>query len=117
MPIIDVTCGDRVGRRTRQDLAQTLPHSVSLAVECPEEPYDGDLQGGDVVLRFHDVGPIDRFELDVLIEVKSKWFPSRAGDRQRRVDDILDRAKETLPNDFHVGVYLALPVASWAEPD
>ncbi|KMS66609.1 hypothetical protein ACZ91_68030, partial [Streptomyces regensis] len=82
-----------------------------------EEPYDGDLQGGDVVLRFHDVGPIDRFELDVLIEVKSKWFPSRAGDRQRRVDDILDRAKETLPNDFHVGVYLALPVASWAEPD
>lgn len=117
MPIIDVTYSDRVSHRARQDLAQTLPHSVSLAVECPEEPYDGDLQGGDVVLRFHAVGPMDRFEIDVLIEVKSKWFPSRAEDRQRRVDDILDRAAAVLPNDYSVGVYLALPVASWAEPD
>ncbi|AXK84483.1 hypothetical protein SAMN05421776_101242 [Nocardia farcinica] len=117
MPIIDVTCADRVSTEVKKELARTLPHSVSLAVECPEEPYDGDLRGGDVILRFHDVGPLDRFDLDVLIEVKSKWFPSRADDRQRRADEILGRAEAVVPADHHVGVYLALPVASWAEPD
>jgi hypothetical protein len=25
-------------------LAEMLPHAVSVAVECPEEPYDGDLR-------------------------------------------------------------------------
>ncbi|WP_309104615.1 hypothetical protein [Microbacterium sp.] len=117
MPIIDVTCAARVSRGAKEELARTLPHSVSVAVECPEEPYDGDLQGGDVILRFHDASPIDLFDLDVLIEVKSKWFASRAGDRQRRADDILRRTQDVLPDDHHVGVYLALPVAAWAEPD
>jgi hypothetical protein len=116
VPIIDVTCAPTVGQAARAALAETLPHSVSLAVECPEEPYDGNLQGGDVILRMHEAGADDRFELDVLVEIKSKWFPTRAEDRQRRADDILRRAGEAAPG-HHIGVYLALPIAAWAEPD
>ncbi|MFI2559105.1 hypothetical protein [Nocardia farcinica] len=41
----------------------------------------------------------------------------RADDRRRRADEILGRAEAVVPADHHVGVYLALPVASWAEPD
>jgi hypothetical protein len=37
-------------------LADALPHIVSVAVECVAEPYDGQLQPGDVILRFRDTG-------------------------------------------------------------
>ena len=64
VPLIDVTCGPRVTDDTRERLAQALPHAVSLAVECRDEPYDRNLQPGDVVIRFHAVGPFDRFDIE-----------------------------------------------------
>ncbi|MGL5442861.1 MAG: hypothetical protein ACRDDJ_10375, partial [[Mycobacterium] stephanolepidis] len=74
MPLIDITCGPAVTDDTRASLAEVLPHAVSLAVQCTDEPYDHRLQPGDVLIRFHEVGPFDRFDIDVLVEVKSKWF-------------------------------------------
>ena len=43
MPIVEVTVGPRVDDSAIARLRDVLPEGVSLAVECPEEPYDGEL--------------------------------------------------------------------------
>ena len=91
-----------------------LPHAVSVAVECEEEPYDGDLQPGDVDLRFRPRGPFDTGGLDLVVEVRSKWFESRAVNRQDRVDNLC-KAVEEATGLLDVGVYLSLPIAAWAQ--
>ncbi|NUW37489.1 hypothetical protein HTZ77_39735 [Nonomuraea sp. SMC257] len=114
MPLVEITYAPHVAESTLRELASALPHLVSKAVECPEEPYDGDLQPGDVDLRFRPYGPLDRGGLDVVIEVRSKWFESRAANRQERVDLLHEGiAGATGLDDF--GVYLALPVAAWSQ--
>ncbi|MFJ6656803.1 hypothetical protein ACIQNG_10620 [Streptomyces sp. NPDC091377] len=116
MPLVDVTYAAAVPEPVLRDLGAVLPHLVSEAVECPEEPYDGDLQPGDVELRFRALGPLDRSGLDVVIEVRSKWFESRAANRQERVDGLWEAVRAaTGLEDF--GVYLSLPVAAWAQGD
>ncbi len=46
--------------------------------------------------------------------MRSKWFESRAADRQQRVDRLHESiAEATGLDDF--GVYLALPVAAWSQ--
>ncbi|WP_052849426.1 hypothetical protein [Streptomyces avicenniae] len=116
MPLVEITYAPHVGEPALRELRSVLPHLVSLAVECPEEPYDGDLRPGDVELRFRPLGPLDLSGVAVVIEVRSKWFASRAADRQRRVDGLLaDITAATGLRD--VGVYLSLPVAAWAQED
>ncbi|CAM5410173.1 hypothetical protein SALBM135S_01431 [Streptomyces alboniger] len=116
MPLIDVTYAPHVPESKLRELASVLPHLVSLAVECPEEPYDGDLRPGDVELRFRGLGPLDRCGLDVVIEVRSTYVESRAADRQDRVDRLHEAIRAaTGLDDF--GVYLSLPVAAWAQGD
>jgi hypothetical protein len=114
MPIVVVTHDPRLAADRLRAIAHALPQAVSLAVECPEEPYDGVLQPGDVELRFHPRGVHDSGGLDIVVEVRSKWFASRAETRQERSDrlcDVIVRAAGTAS----VGVYLALPVAAWAQ--
>ncbi|KAA5828300.1 hypothetical protein ABT337_03175 [Saccharopolyspora hirsuta] len=115
MPIIEITYAPHVTEETLRKLGDVLPHLVSVAVECPEEPYDGDLQPGDVEVRFRQLGPFDRSGgLDFVVEVRSKWFESRAANRQERVDLLHESiAKAIGQSDF--GVYLSLPVAAWAQ--
>ena len=114
MPIVDVTYGSQVAEQSLQRLAQTLPHAVSLAVECPEEPYDRALQPGDVEVRFHPGGPYDVSGLDVVVEVRSKWFASRAKTQQERCDQLCD-AIVAAAGTVSVGVYLSMPVAAWSQ--
>lgn len=114
MPLIDVTCRPTLPADERRALVAALPAVVSEAVQCREEPYDGDLQPGDVLIRLREAGPFDRFDLDLLIEVHSKWFDDRAADRQRRADEIHD-AVAALTGLEAVGVYLRLPTAAWAQ--
>ena len=114
MPIVQVTYGPKIGHDVVARLARTLPHVVSLAVECPEEPYDHDLQPGDVEIRFRARGAHDVSGLDVVVEVRSKWFASRADNRQARCDKIRDAVLELI-GAASVGVYLALPVAAWSQ--
>ncbi len=114
MPIIDITYGSQVAEEQLLRLAQTLPHAVSLAVECPEEPYDEALEPGDVEIRFHPRGPYDASGLDVVVEVRSKWFPSRAATQQERCDELCDVIAEA-GGTRSVGVYLSLPVAAWSQ--
>lgn len=116
MPLIEITYSPDVPEENLRLLGDVLPHLVSLAVECPEEPYDRNLQPGDVEVRFRQLGPFDRSGLDFVIEVRSKWFESRAANRQERVDALYESIEEaTGLSDF--GVYLSLPVAAWAQGD
>jgi hypothetical protein len=114
MPIIEVTYGSQVADEQLRELARSLPHVVSLAVECPEEPYDQELRPGDVELRFRPAGPLDIGALDVVVEVRSKWFASRAETRQERCDQICDAVTELI-EPHSVGVYLSLPIAAWSQ--
>ncbi|MFB6812915.1 hypothetical protein [Streptomyces sp. NPDC056387] len=116
MPLVEIVYDPRVDDKVLHELAEVLPHLVSVAVECPEEPYDGDLQPGDVELRFRALGPLDRSGLDLVIEIKSKWFESRAVNRQERVDG-LHRAITGAIGLHDFGIYLSLPVAAWAQTD
>ncbi len=117
MPLIDITCGPCITDASRARLAEILPHAVSLAVQCADEPYDHHLQPGDVLIRFHDVGPFDRFDIDALVEVKSKWFGDRAENRDQRAQAIHDAVRNALEDGQTAGVYLTLPVAAWDQSD
>ena len=114
MPIVDVTYGPEVAEERLLRLAQTLPHAVSLALECPEEPYDWALKPGDVEIRFRPRGAYDVSALDIIVEVRSKWFTSRAETRQERYDRLLDVLVEAVATRS-IGVYLSLPVAAWSQ--
>lgn len=114
MPIVEVTHDPRIAPATLRALAAALPHAVSLAVECPEEPYDGDLRPGDVDVRFRARGTYDSGGLELVVEVRSKWFASRAEVRQERCDRLRDVVVQAA-GTTSVGIYLTLPVAAWAE--
>lgn len=114
MPIVDVTYGSQVAEARLVELAHVLPHAVSVAVECPEEPFDRALQPGDVEIRFRSRGRHDISGLDVVVEVRSKWFASRAETRQERCDRLRDAIIEAVGTSS-VGVYLMLPVAAWSQ--
>ncbi len=114
MPIVDVTHGPQVDEARLMQLGRMLAHEVSVAVECPEEPYDHALQPGDVEIRFRQRGPFDIGGLDILVEVRSKWFASRAETRQERCDRLRDALVEAT-GTTSVGVYLTMPVAAWSQ--
>lgn len=114
MPLVEITYAPDVPHKVLKNLAAMLPHAVSVAVECPEEPYDGDLQPGDVELYFRPRGPFDISDMDVVVEVRSKWFESRAANQQDRADGLC-AAIEDATGLAQVGVYLSLPVAAWAQ--
>lgn len=116
MPIVEVTHDPLIATAQLRSLAKALPHAVSLAVECPEEPYDGKLQPGDVEVRFRPRGRYDFGGLDIVVEVRSKWFASRAETRQERCDRLCDAVVKAGGTN-QVGVYLSLPVAAWAQGD
>lgn len=67
-----------MAQATLRELGSVLPHLVSTAVACPEEPYDGNLQLGDVEIRFRSLGLLDRCSLDLVLEVRSKWSTAGA---------------------------------------
>ncbi|WP_205740345.1 hypothetical protein [Haloactinopolyspora alba] len=109
-----MTYAPDVAESTLRELGSVLPHLVSEAVKCPEEPYDGNLQPGDVEIRFRALGPLDRSGLNVVIEIKSKWFQSRAANQQERVNKLREAIRSaTRLSGF--GVYLSLPLAAWAQ--
>ncbi|MFS8101513.1 hypothetical protein LFM09_30750 [Lentzea alba] len=114
MPLVEITYAPNLSHKVLRKLAEMLPHAVSVAVECPEEPYDGDLQPGDVELYFRARGLWDVSDMDVVVEVRSKWFESRAENRQDRVDGLCEAIEEAT-GLAQVGVYLSLPIAAWAQ--
>jgi len=114
MPIVEVVYRPDAADDQLRRLAQALPDAVSLAVECPEEPYDHELGPGDVEVRFRASGPYDLSGLEFVVEVRSKWFASRAENRQQRCNQLCAAIVEAAGTS-RVGVYMSLPVAGWAQ--
>ncbi|MEW2287301.1 hypothetical protein [Streptomyces sp. NPDC047841] len=116
MPLVEVTYAPTVPEHQLRELGSVLPHLVSLAVECPEEPYDGELRPGDVEIRFRPLSPLDRSDLTVVIEIKSKWSAGREANRQERVDALHANIRAAT-GIVDLGVYLSLPSAAWSQGD
>ncbi len=113
MPLVDVTYDASVTDAELHLLAERLPDLVSEAVECPEEPWTGPPEPGDIEIRFrartaHDVG-----DLRVVVEVRTKVFASRLVDRERRADLIRDRLAELGLGPL--GVWLILHEGAWSQ--
>lgn len=113
MPLVDVTYDGTVGDEVLCRLAEVLPDVVSEAVDCPEEPWIGPLEPGDLEIRFRKKSQWDVGDLDVVVEVRTKLFEHRVQDKQRRADLIRDRLS-SLPLG-QVGVWLILSEGAWSQ--
>ena len=113
MPLIDITYDDSVSEEALGQLGRLLPDFVAEAVQCPEEPWVGPPEPGDVEIRFRRKSPLDIGELNLVIEVRTKLFASRVEDKQRRADLIRDRLSEL--NLGQIGVWLILAEGAWSQ--
>ena len=116
MPLIDVTYDSSVSGDSLRRLGEVLPAIVSEAVDCPEEPWIGPPGVGDIEIRFCAKNALDVGELNCVIEVRTKLFPSRERDKHRRVELIRDRLSSTIEIGSF-GVWLILSEGAWAQTD
>jgi hypothetical protein len=113
MPLIDVTYHGTVSEELLRRLAEVLPDAVAEAVGCPEDPWTGPTEPGDIEIRFRRKSQLDVGDLDVVIEVRTKLFGHRVQDKQRRADLIRDRLSR-IPLG-QVGVWLILSEGAWSQ--
>ena len=113
VPLIDITFHNSVDHQTLRQLGELLPDAVAEAVECPEEPWTGPAEPGDSEIRFREKSPLDVGDLDVVIEVRTKLFPSRVEDKQRRVDLLRGRLADLKVD--RLGVWLILLEGAWSQ--
>ncbi len=113
MPLIDVTYHQSVPDSDLRRLAELLPDVVAEAVDCPEEPWSGTAQVGDIEVRFRSKSEHDVGELRIAIEVRTRWLEGRFDDRQRRADLIRDRVAGAMAGP--VGVWLMLIEGGWSQ--
>ena len=113
MPLVDVTYDRMIGDNDLRRLAECLPDLVAEAVDCPEEPWTGPAEAGDIEIRFRRRSEFDVGELGVVVEVRTKFFDSRLEDKQRRADLIRDRLSRL--GLVHVGVWLILVEGAWSQ--
>lgn len=113
MPLVDVSYAPGVSDAELESLATGLVDLVAAAVDCPEEPWTGPAQPGDIEIRFHQRSERDVGALRLTIEVRTKLFESRRHDRQRRADLIRDGL---LARGFdQLGVWLILAEGAWSQ--
>jgi hypothetical protein len=89
---------------------QTL---VGEAADRPEEPWVGPPGPGDIEIPLRNKSPLDRGDLDVVIEVRTKLFEHRVQDKERPADLIRDRLSR-LPLG-QVGVWSILSEDAWSQ--
>jgi hypothetical protein len=114
VPLIDVTYDSTVSDDSLRALGEILPVVVSEAVDCPEEPWISPPTDGDIEIRFRSKGALDVGGLNCVIEVKTKLFPSRQHDKQRRCELIRDRLSSTVELG-KLGVWLILSEGAWSQ--
>jgi hypothetical protein len=113
VPLVDVTYGRSVSDAELRRLADCLPDLVARAVDCPNEPRTGPAGPGDIEIRFHAKSDYDVGDLRMVVEVRTKLFPSRVTDKQRRADLMRNGLSELgLAN---VGVWLILAEGAWSQ--
>jgi hypothetical protein len=116
VPLIEVTYDSSISADSLRELGQILPAIVSEAVDCSEEPWTGPPGAGDIEIRFRAKSTFDVGELNCVIEVRTKLFPSRVRDKRQRVDLIRDRLASTI-GIGRFGVWLILSEGAWAQTD
>jgi hypothetical protein len=112
--LVDVTFDSTVTPDALRKLGDLLPDIVGEAVACPEEPWTGPPEDGDIEIRFGPKGEFDVGTLNCVIEVRTKLFASRVRDKQRRVQLILDRLEGRV-DVGKLGVWLILADGAWAQ--
>ena len=70
---MDVTYDPAVSDVDLDRLARLLPDLVAAAVDCPEEPWLGPAEVGDIEIRFREKSRHDVGDLRVVVEVRTKW--------------------------------------------
>lgn len=113
MPLIDVTYDDTLDEQLLRRLRELLPDVVAEAVDCPEDPWIGPPGEGDVEIRFRRKGDLDVGGLNIVVEVRTKLFDSRVGDKQRRADLIRQRLSSLQLGT--IGVWLILAEGAWSQ--
>ncbi len=113
MPLVDVTYDDGTDVGALRRLREVLPDAVAEAVGCPEEPWTGPPDLGDIEIRFHVKHPLDFGDLNVVIEVRTKRFQSRVNDAQRRVELLKDRLSNVPLGQL--GIWLTLLDGAWTQ--
>ena len=96
-------------------LRDALPDIVAEGVRCPEEPWEGPPQLGDIELRFREKSRWDVGDLNCVIEVRTKLFPSRLSDKQARANRMHAAVLAAEPGVGALGVWLVLMEGSWAQ--
>jgi hypothetical protein len=82
------------------------------AVECPEEPYDGALNPGDINIIVTASLALTE-PLDYVIEIRTRRTESRSANLQERSDAISSALGALGSQNF--GVWLQLQGAAWAQ--
>lgn len=113
MPLVDVSYDPAVSDVDLARLAKLLPDLVAAAVDCPEEPWLGPAEVGDIEIRFREKSRHDVGDLTVVIEVRTKWMASRLDDPQRRADVVRDGLSAL--NLEPIGVWLILAEGAWSQ--
>jgi hypothetical protein len=113
MPLVDVTYDRGLDNEVLRRLVETLPDAVAEAVDCPEEPWIGRPEPGDLEIRFREKSLHDVGDLDLVIEVRTTLFPSRLDDKQRRADLLRERLAGL--NVGRLGVWLILTEGAWSQ--
>ena len=112
MPIVAISHKAHSPAEALEQLKRELPVLVSHALDCPEEPYDGALQPGDVILRCVAALPPEE-GLDYLIEIRTRWTESRSESLQERSDEL--RAALANLGVRRFGVWLELLEGAWSQ--
>jgi hypothetical protein len=112
MPIITVSHKGSAAEAVLETLRFELPEIASRALDCPEEPFDGNLRPGDVNLRFLPALPAQE-SLDYVIEIRTRWTQSRSENLEERSDEIRGGLKSLGLKRF--GVWIELPQAAWSQ--
>lgn len=114
MPIVDVTFDRDVPDDVLGRLRDVLFDVVADGVACPEEPWTGPPGPGDIEVRFHERHALDLGELAIVVEVRTKRYPSRVDDAQQRADRMREALRPVLdPVPF--GVWLVLHDGAWSQ--
>jgi hypothetical protein len=111
VPLVDVTYDRSVTQVELGALADRLPDLVAGAVDCPEEPWTGPAQAGDIEIRFHPRSERDVGTLRVVVEVRTRMLTGRLDDTQRRADLIRDGLSDL----GQIGVWLILAEGAWSQ--
>jgi hypothetical protein len=113
VPLVDVTHDPSLSDGDLRRLAACLPDLVGRAADCPEEPWTGRADAGDIEIRFHRKSELDVGKLGLVVEVRMTLLGSRLDDRQRRVDLIRDHLASLGLGP--VGVWLIFAEGVWSQ--